>query len=66
MEHLQQIFGYRNSFIYPDRVFITNIWDQLEDGKIRDSAIRELLEKQSQGFCLFIRALQSKNLHPLL
>ncbi len=66
VEHLQQIFGYRNGFIYPDRVFITNVWDQLKDGKIQDISIRQLLEKQSRGFCLFIRALQSKNLHFLL
>ena len=66
VEHLQQIFGYRNGFIYPDRVFITNVWNQLEDGRIKDPLIKELLEKQSRGFCLFIEALQSKNLHSLL
>lgn len=63
VEHLQQIFGYRNGFIYPDRVFIINVWDQLKDGQIEDPLIKELLEKQSQGFCRFIKALQSKNLH---
>ena len=63
VEHLQQIVGYRNGFIYPDRVFITNVWDQLKDGQIVDPLIKELLKKQSQGFCLFIKALQSKNLH---
>ena len=30
IEHLQQVFGYRNSFQYPDRVFITNVWDVLK------------------------------------
>lgn len=63
VEHLQQIFGYRNGFIYPDRVFITDVWNQLEEGKIKDPSIKRLLEKQSQGFCLFIQALQSKKFH---
>ena len=30
VEHLQQVFGYRNSFIYPDRVFLINVWNILK------------------------------------
>ena len=25
VEHLQQIFGYRNAFIFPERVFLQNV-----------------------------------------
>ncbi|MCB0379369.1 MAG: NAD(P)H-dependent oxidoreductase [Bdellovibrionales bacterium] len=62
VEHLQQVFGYRNSFIYPDRVFLMNVWGILKEGKIQDELIMDLLEKQAQGFCRFIKALKSENL----
>ena len=63
VEHLQQIMGYRNAFIYPDRVFLMNIWSTLKDGKVVDETTADLLLKQAQGFCRFIKALRSENLH---
>lgn len=63
VEHLQQVFGYRNGYIYPDRVFLINIWNILKDGKITDPTTQSLLESQAQGFCRFIKALKSENLH---
>lgn len=63
VEHLQQIFGYRNSFIYPHRVFIQNVWNLFKGDTNTDPLIQELLEKQAQGFRRFIRALKSENLH---
>ena len=62
-EHLQQVFGYRNAFIYPDRVFLMNVWNILQGGKITDEMATGLLEKQAQGFCRFIKALRSEKLH---
>ena len=63
VEHLQQIFGYRNAFIYPDRIFLINVWGELKDGEITNDITRDLMEKQAQGFCRFIKALKSENLH---
>jgi chromate reductase, NAD(P)H dehydrogenase (quinone) len=62
VEHLQQIFNYRNAFAYPERVFISNVADVLKDGAIGDATINELLEKQAHGFVKFILALKSQNL----
>ena len=63
VEHLQQVFGYRNAFIYPDRIFLTNVWNVLKEGQVTDETMRDLLKNQAQGFCRFIKALRSENLH---
>jgi chromate reductase len=63
VEHLQQVFGYRNGFIFPDRVFLMNIWSILKEGQITDKTAADLLMKQAQGFGRFIKALKSENLH---
>ncbi len=60
IEHLQQVFGYRNGFIFPDRVFLSNVGEVVKDGKIENPALIKLLEKQAQGFCRFIKALRSE------
>ncbi len=66
VEHLQQVFGYRNGFIYPDRVFLTNIFGILKEGQVTDTVMADLLMIQAQGFCRFIKALKSENLHGAL
>ncbi|HEX3358251.1 MAG TPA: NAD(P)H-dependent oxidoreductase [Tepidisphaeraceae bacterium] len=54
VEQLQQIFGYRNAHIYPERVFIPGIVGQLDAaGKLKDSALDERLENQCKNFALF-------------
>ncbi len=63
VEHLQQVFGYRNAFMYPDRVFLTNIFGILKEGQVTDTVMADLLMTQAQGFCRFIKALKSENLH---
>lgn len=60
IEHLQQVFGYRNAFNFPDRVFIQNVWESVKENAITIPAIEELLQKQAQGFCRFIKALRSE------
>lgn len=62
VEHLQQIFGYRNAFIYPDRVFLINVWKHLNDGRLSDQLLMDLLLTQAKGFKKFCRALQSENI----
>jgi NAD(P)H-dependent FMN reductase len=58
VEHLQQVFGYRNAFIYPERVFLMNVFKNLDaDGKLTDPMANELLIKQAKGFRKFTDAL---------
>lgn len=63
VEHLQQVFNYRNAFVYPDRVFIFNVWEVLKEGLLSD-AYAELIKKQMLGFSRFIKALEDSKLHP--
>lgn len=63
IEHLQQVMGYRNSFIFPERVFLFNAWDAVKDGKITDPLTLKLLENQALDFSRFIDALIQAKLH---
>ncbi len=62
VEQLQQIMGYRNAFIYPQRVFLQNISNLLSKGKITDPEIIQLLNTQAEGFLKFISALEEHKL----
>lgn len=62
VEHLQQIFGYRNAYVFPNRVFISNVMTVFKDGKIQDPLVDDLLKIQSKEFIRFIRALKSERL----
>lgn len=58
VEHLQGVFGYRNAFIYPERVFITDVFRVLDaDGNLTDARLATLLRSQTVGFQAFTRAL---------
>lgn len=63
VEHLQQIFGYRNSFIYPDRVFFMNVYKIFDGVEIKDEMLQKLLFQQVQGFQKFSLAIQQSGLH---
>ncbi len=69
VEHLQQVFGYRNSFIFPERIFMINVFQHMKktdvnpEGRIKDPMILSLLEKQTAGFRIFVDALKSCGLH---
>ena len=65
VEQMQQIMGYRNAFIYPQRVFLQNVSDLLSDGVIQDQEIMKLLSQQAAGFLKFISALEEKKLSAL-
>ncbi len=59
VEHLQQIFGYRNAFLYPVRVFIPQIGGQLDAaGRLQDAELVERLRSQAAGFVEFVERLQ--------
>jgi chromate reductase, NAD(P)H dehydrogenase (quinone) len=58
VEHLQQVFGYRNAFIYPQRVFLINVQKVVKDGILGDPLMRDLLKAQVTGFQKFCKALK--------
>jgi NAD(P)H-dependent FMN reductase len=69
VEHLQGVFGYRNSFIYPERVFILNVWNHFKkteanpSGEFKDPLLLQLMDKQVRGFQAFVNALKQVGLH---
>lgn len=55
VEQLQMIFGYRNAFLYPGRVFLPGIGDLLnEQGTFTNADIGERLRDQATGFIDFV------------
>ena len=63
IEQLQQIFGYRNAFIYPERVFIPGIGHQLtEAGHLKDAELVARLQAQAAGFVDFVEKLKGVKL----
>lgn len=59
VEQLQQIFGYRNSYLYPDRVFIPQVHQKLDgQGKLTVPDVQQRLEAQVRGFIEFVRAVK--------
>lgn len=62
VEQLQQVMGYRNSFQYPERVFLMNIFKTLKDGQIEDAVATQLLKSQASGFQAFVKALESQSI----
>jgi NAD(P)H-dependent FMN reductase len=63
VEQLQAIFGYRNAFIYPERVFLPGIRQALdESGRFTDAELEKRLEKQAAGFTAFAEKLRAKKL----
>lgn len=59
VEHLQQVFSYRNAHIFPPRVFLAGIHKLLDEkGQFKDAELVERLRKQAAGFLDFVRALR--------
>ncbi len=64
VEHLQQVFGYRNAFIYPERIFMQNVWSTLTpEGEVSNETVDGLLDQQVDGFGKFIKGLKDVGLH---
>lgn len=63
VEQLQAIFGYRNAYVFPERVFLPGINKLLDgDGRFNSSEIKERLEKQASAFVGFVESLRRKKL----
>lgn len=71
VEHLQQVFGYRNAFIFPERIFMINVHNYFKktdanpNGVMQDPMLLSLLQNQIAGFRKFVDALKSSELHAL-
>ncbi len=56
IEQLQQLFSYRNGYLYPERVFIAGVHSVLGDsGKLTDEKLKERLISQAKGFAKFVK-----------
>jgi chromate reductase len=62
VEHLQQVFGYRNAFIFPERVFVANVWNHFDENGVTDETLVGLLKKQAEGFKSFVTAINNSGL----
>ena len=59
VEQLQAIFGYRNAYLFPERVFMPKINDLLDaNGRIKDGELIERLRAQQKGFVEFVGKLK--------
>lgn len=57
VEQLQAIFGYRNAYVYPVRVFAPLINERLsKEGRITDEETMTRLREQAAGFLKFVAA----------
>jgi chromate reductase len=63
IEQLQAIFGYRNAYIYPERVFMPGVGRVLgPDGRLQNPELLERLKTQADGFVTFVEKLQGVKL----
>ncbi|MGO8837613.1 MAG: NADPH-dependent FMN reductase [Limisphaerales bacterium] len=63
VEQLQQIFGYRNAYLYPERVFLPQIHNLLdESGRLKDAELLGRLQAQANGFTDFVERLKNVKL----
>jgi NAD(P)H-dependent FMN reductase len=63
IEQLQQIFGYRNGFIYPERVFMPGIDKLLDDGgRLKDATLIDRMRKQAIGYVDFVERIKGVKL----
>jgi len=63
VEQLQAIFGYRNAYLFPERVFLPQINHLLDaTGRLKDDELLGRLKKQAEGFVAFVERLQNVKL----
>ena len=60
VEQLQQIFGYRNAHIFPNRVFVMKVYESFDDaGELVDEKLGARLKDQAEGFGEFVSKLKA-------
>jgi len=59
VEQLQAIFGYRNAYLFPERVFLPQINNLVDgNGRLKDDELLQRLRKQAEGFVGFVESVQ--------
>lgn len=62
VEQLQQVVGYRNAHVFPERVFIPRVNKNFDpESGIRDSMQQQLLEEQIENFIAFVKEVNMKS-----
>ncbi len=60
VEQLQQVAGYRNAHVFPERVFISRVKENFNENKgIQDSFQQKLLESQINNFVPFVERFKT-------
>jgi len=60
VEQLQAIFGYRNAYIYPERVFMPGIGRLIDaNGRLTDADLLKRLRAQAEGFVGFVEKFKA-------
>jgi NAD(P)H-dependent FMN reductase len=63
VEQLQAIFGYRNAYVFPERVFLPGINNLLdENGRLKDAELLQRLGAQAERFVDFVERLKQVKL----
>jgi chromate reductase len=62
VEHAMQVFGYRNAYNYPKRVFLADSYRVIDPAKgITDEEISSRLSEQAKGFIQFCNSLKNRD-----
>lgn len=62
VEQLQQLFLYRNAFIYPERVFLPAVHSLLSpEGRLNQADLVDRLRSQAAGFVAFVKKFTPSN-----
>ncbi len=63
VEQLTAIFGYRNAFVFPKRVFMPGIGNSLNDqGEFANADLTKRLREQAAEYVTFVEQLRGKSL----
>ena len=63
VEQLQAIFGYRNAYLYPERVFLPQINNLLDaSGRLKDAELLARLKAQADWLHRFCRTLEKREI----
>ncbi len=63
VEQLQMIFGYRNAYLYPERVFLPKVNELLDPtGRLTSEELLGRLRSQAEGFIHFVERLKGVTL----
>ena len=60
LEHLSGLFFYRNSFLFPEKIFISNVQNVFKNDSLMDPEILKRIKKQAENFIKFVRALKTE------